>query len=65
MKTERLILQLSPEVKAWIEANSTPHTRSAFVEKCLTAYRSGQAERGILERIAEAMERRYPEGGKQ
>tara|TARA_R110000868_G_scaffold299455_1_gene559755 strand:- start:11 stop:208 length:198 start_codon:yes stop_codon:yes gene_type:complete len=62
MQTERLILQLSPELKAWIEENSTPHTRSNFVVQCLTAFRKGQSERGILERIAYAMENRYPEG---
>jgi hypothetical protein len=49
-------------LKTWIEENSTPHTRSNFVVQCLTAYRKGQSERGILERIAYAMEKRYPEG---
>lgn len=58
METKRLVLQLPEDVLKMIETNSTPHTRSAFVEKCVRAFVNGQSERGILERIAEAMEHR-------
>jgi len=61
MDTKRVVLALPEDVIAIIEANSTPRTKAAFVSECVRQTMAAKPT-GILERIAEQMEKRYQEG---
>lgn len=56
-----MTLALPVDVIAIIEKNSSSRTRAAFVAQCIREW--GRV--GILERIAESMEKQYPVEGKE
>jgi len=60
MNTKRVVLALPEDVIAIIEAHSTPRTKAAFVAECVRQTMAAKPT-GILERIAEQMEKRYQE----
>lgn len=61
VETKKMTLALPVDVIAIIEKNSSSRTRAAFVAQCIREW--GRV--GILERIAESMEKQYPVEGKE
>ena len=60
MNTKRVVLALPEDVVAIIEAHSTPRTKAAFVAECVRQTMAAKPT-GILERIAEQLDKRYQE----